>query len=168
VRALRGVVVLGVLVAGLAGCHSSPSSVSTSPSAAPSASPAARPVPVVPTVGVHEACTRVQAAISDRLVPLGKAFGQYVGYQAAGDRPDRNKAAAAVRREITGLADAVTDATSAVSDAALRSAASRATAAVTALAADPDYLSDIDDLDDIPPAISKLEAAFKPLTDACA
>jgi hypothetical protein len=158
--------VSAVIGLGLAGC-TAPEPVRTtavngSPVAAPSATLGA------PTVGTKAAvCGAIRTEVAAHMRPLGTALGRYVGFRSAADTPDQRAAADAVKAELAALAGAISSAGATASDPALKVITAHAASALDGLGGDATFLAVLDQMSDIPAALSRLTAAVQPVTDAC-
>lgn len=154
-------VALAVAVLGVTGCETSTAARTATPWGSPDAAGSGV------AVTKSDVCRRVFTSISGHMTPLGTALGQFVGYRAATDAPDKATAAKAVADEITDLATAITGDTAASADGGVVMAAQTASASLTALAGDATLLSEVETLDDVLDALDKLTVALQPLADAC-
>jgi hypothetical protein len=149
-----------VLVALLAGCVTQ---AANAPSPGVTAvSPTADPSGVTATV-----CKQIRSDVASRMSSLGEALGDYLGYQAADDDDAVEDAREAVTAQVKELGAAISRAGRAANDAAIREAASKASAAVDQVAVSSDLFSGLDSLPDIPAAIDKISDAAQPIADAC-
>lgn len=149
-----------VLVALLAGCATQAASAPSSTATA--VSPAADPSGATATV-----CKQIRSDLASRMSPLGEALGDYLGYRAADDDDAAEDARAAVTAQVKELGSDIARAGRAANDAAVRTAASAAAAAVDRVAVSKEFFLDIDSLSDIPAAIDKISDAAQPVADAC-
>jgi hypothetical protein len=136
----------------------------TAASSAPATviSPAADPSGATAT-----ACNQLRADLASRMDSLGEAIGDYLGYRAADDDDALQDAGVAVTGQVKALAADISRVGEAATDANVRAAASKAAAAIARVAANHDFLSDIDSLSDVPAAIDKISDAAQPVADAC-
>jgi hypothetical protein len=164
--AMRGVVgtatakvlVTGATLVGLmAACGTAASSTP-----ATVVSPAADPSGATASV-----CSQIRADLTSRMDSLGDAIGDYLGYRTAGAADSLEEAGEAVTGQVKALAADISRAGEAATDADVRAAASKAAAAIARVAADHDFLSDINSLSDVPAAIDKISDAAQPVADAC-
>jgi hypothetical protein len=148
-----------VLVALLAGCVTQ---AANAPSPRSTASPTADPSGATVTV-----CKQIRSDLGSRMSSLGEALGDYLGYRAADDDDAVEDARAAVTAQVKELGAAISRVGHAANDVSVRTAASKASAAVDRVAVSGDFFSDLDSLSDIPAAIDKISDAAQPITDAC-
>jgi phage shock protein A len=98
---------------------------------------------------------------------LGEALGDYLGYRAADDDDAVEDAREAVKTQVKALGSDILRAGHAANDPAIRTAASKASAAVDRVAVSSGFFSDLDSLSDIPAAIDKISDAAQPMAGAC-
>ncbi len=156
----KGSAIGAVLLALLAGCVTQ---AANAPSpAATAVSPAADPSGATATV-----CKQIRSDLANRMSSLGEALGDYLGYRAADDDDAVEDARAAVTAQVKELGADISRVGRAANDAAVRTAASNASAALDRLAVSSGFFTDIDALSDIPAAIDKISDAAQPIADAC-
>ncbi|HKD97610.1 MAG TPA: hypothetical protein VKB69_08395 [Micromonosporaceae bacterium] len=112
-------------------------------------------------------CTQIRDAFADAMGPLGNALGKMIGSRTAGDDDDADAAGDQVVDQLKSLSKSLKDLGAGADDTGVQQAVTTATANIDKLAADPEFLSDVKDLDDVPAAIGKLSTAAQPITQAC-
>jgi hypothetical protein len=150
---VTGAALVGLMAACGTGASSSPATV---------ISPAADPSGATTSV-----CNQIRADLASRMDSLGGAIGDYLGYRSAAAADAVEDAGETVTGQVKALAADISRVGEAATDANVRAAASKAAAAVNGIAANHDFLSDIDSLSDVPAAIAKISDAAQPVADAC-
>jgi hypothetical protein len=162
-RRLLAVSVMLVAVVASAACSPKAGSVS-----APSwSSPPKAAGPDTSAGSTYTVCGAVRTAVTTDMTPLGKALGAIVGNATAGDGSGRKAAETQAATALTKLGTDITAAAGSAKDAKVKNAASTVGTNLSALAADPSYLSGIGTMDDISTATTKLQQATAPITTAC-
>ena len=118
-----GVVLLALLTGCVTQAANAPSPATTAVSPAADASGATATV-----------CKQIRSDLANRMSSLGEALGDYLGYRAADDDDAVEDARAAVTAQVKELGADISRVGRAANDAAVRTAASKASAAVDRLA----------------------------------
>jgi hypothetical protein len=120
-----------------------------------------------PSGSTTAVCARIRSDLRARMGTIGAAMGKMVGADNADDHDDARTARASITAQLNAMASELSQAGAAADDSAFQAAATQAARSVSALASDSTYVSGIDSLADVPPAINKISVAVQPIADAC-
>jgi hypothetical protein len=160
--AVLGVAAVCVALAG--GCDS----LAPSPDSSPRATSFDSATTDQPAGATEIVCGKIRASVSAHMTTLGTDIGKYVGYRLADGDDATEDEQEAVVAEIKSLASDISRLGATASDASLRSTAARVSHSLDTIAADSDFVPDIDSMSDVPGAVDKLTDAARPLAAACA
>jgi hypothetical protein len=163
-RFLAALCVAAVSVALVGGCDSVGSSPDSSPTSTSFDSATTDP----PPGATETVCGKIRASVSAHMTALGTDIGKYVGYRLADGDDATEDEREAVVTEIKSLASDISRLGATASDASLRSTADRVSQSLDTIADNPDFVSDIGSMSDVPGAVGKLKDAAQPLAAECA
>jgi hypothetical protein len=132
------------------------------PSAPAAASPSASPSPTVDVAASTRAvCAELGRAVFDAAATeLGRQLGLYVAHRDAGNRPEQDKARAAVQTALGSIAAVLRTQSQVAADEQLRTELTGAAAEFERVAADPAFLAALTGVADVQAAVRRL---FDPL-----
>jgi len=143
-------------------------SLRPSPSSTPQGTAVGSATTDAPPDATDTVCGKIRSTVSTHMSSLGTAMGRYVGYQLADNDDAVEDEQEAIDADIRSMASDISRFGATASDASLRSTAGRVARALDAIAADLDFVTDIDSMSDVPPAIDKLRDTAQPLAEECA
>jgi len=101
------------------------------------------------------------------MTALGTALGTYVGANAADADDAAEDARETATKDLHDLAADLKRLGASAGADSVQGAAMKASDAVTAIANDSDFVSDVMSVADIPKAVDRISTATRPLADAC-
>ena len=113
------------------------------------------------------ACGHIRSAVATRMTALGTALGTYVGANAADADDAAEDARETATKDLHDLAADLKRLGASAGADSVQGAAMKASDAVTAIANDSDFVSDVMSVADIPKAVDRISTATRPLADAC-
>ncbi|MEV6925837.1 hypothetical protein AB0M46_15250 [Dactylosporangium sp. NPDC051485] len=167
-RRLLSVVILAALAGTSAACSQSDDKPASASSTASSPSPSASPSPTVDVkANTKQVCDKAKTILTpDAAKPIGTQIGLMIQARQSGNKAAEQQAMAKAKELADGLAQQARDLKAEVADAKLRTALDKAADGI-ALFGSPDYLKNINSIDDMTKLTTAISAAVRDLETAC-
>ncbi|WP_344610601.1 hypothetical protein [Dactylosporangium salmoneum] len=167
-RRLLSVVILAALVGTSAACSQSDDKTTTASSAATSPSPSASPSPTVDVqANTKQVCEKAKTILTaDAAKPIGTQIGLMIQARQSGNKAAEQQAMAKAKELADGLAQQARDLKAEAADTKLQTALDKAADGI-ALFGSPDYLKNINSINDMSKLTTDISAAVGDLETAC-